>query len=295
MVGFIARRAMCLPRGGARYFSQKGMVETVRSAPTMTQAIGGAACLGLGALIASGFMQEASFTPASQRTLLRQMGGKAYAQRIRTRVGQTYAALSGSLAMTAAMATLMYRRGAHHKLMQMNQWVLLGGGMLSIMVTGGMCQATPMNNPMKYFWWTGFNATWAFMLTPIGMMGGALVSQAAMITACVVGSLSAVAAVAPGDAFLNMGPVVGMGFGLVIAASWGQMFFPASSMLMNIALYGGLGLFGLKTCYDTQKVLHNAQMHEQFDPINNQIGLYYDTIQIFIRVAQILMMSGRRK
>ena len=51
-----------------------------------------------------------------------------------------------------------------------------------------------------------------------------------------------------------------------------------------------LGLFGLYTAYDAQRVLHDAQVSQNFDPISEQMGLYMDTINIFVRVVQILMM-----
>merc|ERR1719415_333944 len=158
---------------------------------------------------------------------------------------------------------------------------------------GGMTRATPYENPMKLAWWAGMNAMVGLTLVPVGLYGGALVSQAAMITACIVGSLSAVAACSPGDQFLNMGPMLGCGLGVVLAASLGSMFFPTSGLLMNVSLYGGLGLFGLYVCYDTQKIVYHAQMDNNFDPINRELGIYLDTINIFIRVVQILAMSGR--
>ena len=60
---------------------------------------------------------------------------------------------------------------------------------------------------------------------------------------------------------------------------------------MNVSLYGGLGLFGLFTAHDAQRVLHDAQVSERFDPISEQMGLYMDTINIFVRVAHILYMT----
>merc|ERR1719499_1706426 len=156
-----------------------------------------------------------------------------------------------------------------------------------------MCRMTPYENPMKLVWWSMFNAANGLTLVPVGLLGGQIVTQAAMITACIVGSLSAVAACSPGDTFLSMGPMLGCGLGVVFAASLGSMFFPGSSMLMNVSLYGGLGVFGLYTCYDTQKILYHAQMDNQFDPINRELGIYLDTIIIFIRVVTIL--SGGKK
>ena len=68
----------------------------------------------------------------------------------------------------------------------------------------------------------------------------------------------------------------------------------------SLALYGGLILFGGFLLYDTQKIIYKAERHPlygagKFDPINSSIGIYADTINIFIRIAQILAMGGGSK
>ena len=51
--------------------------------------------------------------------------------------------------------------------------------------------------------------------------------------------------------------------------------------------------------YDVQKIILAAEQDEMipFDPINHSIGIYMDTINLFIRIAQILQGSsgGKRK
>jgi FtsH-binding integral membrane protein len=101
-----------------------------------------------------------------------------------------------------------------------------------------------------------------------------------------------------------MGGPLAMGFGVVLASSLGSAFLPPTTALgaglYSIALYGGLILFGGFMLYDTQKILHRAEMHPQYgvtkyDPINNSISIYADTVNIFIRIAQMLAMGGGRK
>ncbi len=101
-----------------------------------------------------------------------------------------------------------------------------------------------------------------------------------------------------------MGGPLAMGFGVVLASSIGSAFLPPTTALgagmYSIALYGGLLLFGGFILYDTQKILHRAEAHPQFgvtkyDPVNNSISVYMDTVNIFIRIAQILAMGGNRK
>ena len=101
-----------------------------------------------------------------------------------------------------------------------------------------------------------------------------------------------------------MGGPLAMGLGVVFAASLGSAFLPATTALgaslYSISLYGGLLLFGGFLLYDTQKIVYRAETHPQygvrkFDPINASMGIYLDTINIFIRIAQILGMGGGRR
>ena len=97
----------------------------------------------------------------------------------------------------------------------------------------------------KHVAWAATNGLVGLSLVGLcGIAGGAIVQQAAMITGCIVGGMSTAAMVSPSDWALQMGPYLGVGLGVVIAASLGGMFFPGSSLLMNVSLYGGLGLFG---------------------------------------------------
>jgi len=290
-----------LNRAGKRFYQRSANVgapimQTIRTMPKANQMVGGMAALGVGALCMYGYSQPANYVPGSTRDLMAQFGGAAYAKRVRSRIMNTYGHLAAGLGMTAGFAVAAFRGGLAHRMMNMNPMLLMGGTMMGCIGLSMMTQSTPYDNPMKYVWWTGFNAFIGLSLVPMGMLGGALVSQAAVYTAMIVGSLSLVAAASPSDQFLSMGPMLGCGLGVVMAASIGSAFFPASSMLYNVGLYGGLGVFGLFICYDTQKILYHAQMDKHFDPINREIGIYMHTINIFIRVAQILAMSqGRRK
>ena len=67
----------------------------------------------------------------------------------------------------------------------------------------------------------------------------------------------------------------------------------------NIWLYGGLAVFGGFTLYDVQKVLHHARMAERGmvrkDVVNESVSLELDFLNIFIRMVQILGMSGQRR
>ena len=118
-----------------------------------------------------------------------------------------------------------------------------------------------------------------------------------------VGGLSTVALCAPSEKFLYMGGPLAMGFGVIFASSIASMFLPPTTALgagvYSIALYGGLILFGGFILYDTQKIIYKAERHNgygmlKFDPINSSMGIYTDTINIFIRIASILAMQKRK-
>ena len=139
-----------------------------------------------------------------------------------------------------------------------------------------------------------------------------------------VGGLSTVAVCAPSDKFLYMGGPLAMGLGVVFCASIASNFLPPTTALgagmYSIAVYGGLVLvsqmqmfefssdscsfssqFGAFLLYDTQKVIHKAEHHPAhygappFDPVNASIGIYMDTVNIFIRIAMMLASGGNRR
>lgn len=256
--------------------------KTIRKSPTSIQLIGGLASLTLGGIVAYGLSQPANYVPVNTRILMNQFGGQIYAERIRESI-------------TASVAILANRKGFGLYMTRINPMLLMGLTVISTMGTMIITTSISYENPTKIVWWSIFNSCVGLSLVPMGMLGGTIITQAAMITGCILGSLGTVAAISPGDTFLSLGPILGCGLGVLIASSLGQIFFPSSSLLMNISLYGGLSLFGLYVCYDTQKMLYHAQMDEKYDPINREIGIYMDTINIFIRIVQILSMSGNRK
>jgi len=144
------------------------------------------------------------------------------------------------------------------------------------------------------------------VIAPICILGGPILYRAAWYTAGMVGGLSTVAACAPSDKFLYMGGPLAMGFGVVFASSLASAFLPPTTALgagvASLSLYGGLILFGGFILYDTQKIIHRAENHpnygfglKPYDPINNSIGIYVDTLNIFIRIAQILAMQGGKR
>jgi growth hormone-inducible transmembrane protein len=66
-----------------------------------------------------------------------------------------------------------------------------------------------------------------------------------------------------------------------------------SKALYNIWLYGGLAMAGVYTLYDTQKIIYNAKNQLSYDPINNSLEIYMDSIMFFIRF--LILMNDRKK
>lgn len=268
--------------------------QAVRQSPNTGAKIAGAVgALGVGGLCAWGLSQPVSFESSNTRAIVSQYGYTS--GMIQSRLMKTYGYVTAGLALTATAATMMFQRGLAMRLMGMNPWVLAIGSMVGCVVSAGAVHAIHPDNVIpKHLAFGAFTSCIALSLCPIGaMVGVQVLKQAAMATGLVVGSLSTVAMCAKNDAFLSMGPALGVGFGCVMAASLGSIVFPGSALLHNVVMYGGLGLFGLFLCYDTQKLLHNAEMKADFDAMAESLGIYIDTIQIFWRLA--LIFGGNRR
>jgi FtsH-binding integral membrane protein len=90
------------------------------------------------------------------------------------------------------------------------------------------------------------------------------------------------------------GGALGIGLGGMIGLGLVNMFWP-SPVLFNVWLYGGLLLFSAFVLYDIQKIIHNAKMKPYYDPINESLGIYMDTIIIFERFLMIFLMNKNKK
>jgi FtsH-binding integral membrane protein len=105
-----------------------------------------------------------------------------------------------------------------------------------------------------------------------------------------------------------MGGPLAMGLGVVFMANIGSFFFHPSTALgaglASIVVYGGLILFSAFLLFDTQRIIRKAEQHPNggsqtlydqygrpmqtiatrgFDPIDAQLSLYMDILNIFIR------------
>jgi len=211
-----------------------------------------------------------------------------------------------SIGISAASAVAVFRTPAILNLVSRGGWMAMIGTM-AVMIGSGMVARSIPYSPgfgTKQLAWAAHSAILGAVIAPICFVGGPIILRAAWYTAGVVGGLSALAVCAPSEKFLTMGGPLAIGLGVVFASSIGSMFLPPTTMLgaglASMSLYGGLLLFSGFLLYDTQKIIKRAEVTplygaQQFDPVNNSISIYLDTLNIFIRIVTILSGGGSRR
>lgn len=226
---------------------------------------------------------------------------------VRQRIRDTYFYFGSSLALTASAAAAVFRSPAIMNIVARSTWPVMIGSIVAMIASGMIARSIPYSPGLgtKQLAWAAHAAIVGTVIAPICILGGPLLLRAAMYTAGMVGGLSAVAMCAPSEKFLMTAGPLSAGLGIVIMASLGSAFVaPTTALgagLVSISLYGGLLLFGGFILYDTQKIIQKAEMHPThyavapFDPVNASIGIYLDTINIFIRIATILAGGGGKK
>ncbi|XP_077999378.1 growth hormone-inducible transmembrane protein-like [Glandiceps talaboti] len=224
-------------------------------------------------------------------------------QYVRDRIKSTYMYFGAGLSLTALSAVAIARSPAIMTRMMSNSWLAIGATFAAVIGSGMLCRAVPYSEGFgaKQLAWMLHSGIIGAVIAPLTIMGGPILIKAAWYTAGVVGGLSLVAACAPSDKFLYMGGPLAMGLGVVFVASLGGMFFPPTTALGSglyaISVYGGVVLFGGFLLYDTQHIIRKAEGHPMlanrpFDPVNAAMGIYMDTINLFIRIAMILGSGG---
>lgn len=258
----------------------------------------GASGLGLGALCFYG-LGFSSQPGAIDRSVM-------WPEYVKDRIRTTYMYFGGSVLVTAASALACFRSPLIMSAVMGNSWLVVLGSIAAMIGTGMIVRSIPYQPGVgsKQAAWALHSAVIGAVIAPMCFLGGPLLLRAAMYTAGIVGGLSTVAVCAPSEKFLNMGGPLAIGFGAVFAASLGSMFLPPTTALgaglYSVALYGGLVLFSAFLLYDTQRIVHSAEVHplyasRPYDPVNASISIYLDTINIFIRIATILAGGGNRK
>lgn len=275
-------------------------------------AVGGGALLGLGSLCFYGLGL------ASEPGAIDKFG--VWHPEVRQRVRDTYAYLGASLALVAGSAVTVFRSPQGQRLLQLTERHPIAStvGIIAGMMATGIAMRSAPYHPgqitAKHALWAANAAVLGLAIAPIGVLGGAIAMRAAWYTAGIVGGLSTVAVCAPSERFLNWGGPLSIGLGVVFCSSMATMVVPPTGALgmgvHSIALYGGLLLFAAFLLYDTQKAIKRAENHPSggqhwdgyqwvatrpFDPIDASHHIVMDVVNIFIRIAQMLAMSGGNK
>ncbi|XP_018413914.1 PREDICTED: growth hormone-inducible transmembrane protein [Nanorana parkeri] len=260
--------------------------------------VAGGAAVGLGALCYYG-LGMSNEVGAIEKAVI-------WPQYVKDRIRSTYMYFAGSIGLTALSAVAVSRSPALMNLMMRGSWLAIGATFAAMIGAGMLVRSISYDQSpgAKHLAWMLHAGVMGAVVAPLTLLGGPLLVRAAWYTAGIVGGLSTVAMCAPSEKFLNMGGALGIGLGLVLASSIGSAFLPPTSVfgagMYSIAVYGGLVLFGMFLLYDTQKVMHRAESTPmygmlKYDPINSCLGIYMDTLNIFIRVAMMLASGGGNK
>uniref|UniRef100_A0A914HF12 Growth hormone-inducible transmembrane protein n=1 Tax=Globodera rostochiensis TaxID=31243 RepID=A0A914HF12_GLORO len=257
-----------------------------------TYALAGASVFGMGMLCYYGLTTSAD--SAAFRSAL-------WPNYVRERLQSTYAYLAGSLALTAGAGVAAARIPAVLAITSAPSLLVWFVSLAAIIA--------------KHLAWMAHCGILGAVLAPLCFVGGPALMRAAWYTAGLVGGLSATAICAPSEKFLNMAGPLSMGLGVVFVACLGSFAFPPNTALgaslASVVVYGGLILFSMFLLHDTQRVIKMAegQHHysrfggqqmqvaspHQYDPINAQLSIYMDILNIFMRLAMILGGGQGRK
>ncbi|XP_068610636.1 growth hormone-inducible transmembrane protein [Brachionichthys hirsutus] len=260
--------------------------------------LAGGAVVGLGALCYYG-LGMSNEIGALEKSVI-------WPQYVKDRIHSTYMYFAGSVGVTALSAVAVSRTPALMGLMMRGSWLAIGATFAAMIGAGMLVRSISYeHSPVpKHLAWMLHAGVMGAIIAPLTLLGGPLMVRAAWYTAGVVGGLSSVAMCAPSEKFLNMGGPLAVGFGVVLASSIGSMFLPPTSAfgagLYSVAIYGGLILFSMFLLYDTQKIIKRAETHplygvQKYDPINACMGIYMDTLNIFIRLVTILSGGGGKR
>jgi len=262
-------------------------------------ALAGAAALGVGALAFYGAGLSGEMGAVEKSVM--------WPQYVKDRIRDTYMYFGASVAATAGTAVAAFRTPAVMNLVSRGGMIAMGVSIAAMIGSGMVARSIPYSPGLgtKQAAWLAHCAVIGAVIAPICLLGGPILTRAAWYTAGMVSGLSTVAVCAPSDKFLYMGGPLAMGLGIVFCASLGSAFLPPTTAmgagLYSVAMYGGLILFGAFLLYDTQKIIHRAERHPvgygapPFDPVNASMGIYMDTINIFIRIASLLAGGGNRR
>lgn len=113
----------------------------------------------------------------------------------RSLLNSTFQHTGGGLLLAAITARGLFRNGFAVRMMTMNPWVVMGGGLVASIGSMMVCfNSSPDNKVVKYGSWALFNAAQGAALSPLYFLAPAVLGRAALYTLGTVGGLSYVGA-----------------------------------------------------------------------------------------------------
>ena len=206
------------------------------------------------------------------------------------RIKTTYKYVGGGLAITGAMSFLLYKACLPYEMAKLGAWGCFGIHLATTLpfLAGTILTDFESKPQLKHALWTGFAVSMAGSTSWLWLFGSPLLAQAALGTGCVVGGLSAWAI---SSHSISFNPYIGAlytGLGIVVGAGVGNMIW-LMPILHTLSIYGGLAVFSGLLVWDTQTLVKKAKTSDKYDPINESLNVYLDTLNIFIRIAETLL------
>lgn len=214
------------------------------------------------------------------------------------RLKSVFLVLGLALIVTAVAATLAFNSGFPLVLF-MAQHTLGGFGTLFVSVIPTMStllltlSIDGNKRLLKLACFSLFNAAIGLSISPLLFLGGDILTQAALLTFLVVGTLAYIGVCARSQAFYFLAGPLSIGLLFLSIMSLGASWFPDT--YMNVSLYGGLALFSAYVLYDANVIATKARHSYMFDPVRECLDLYLDAINIFVRIAIFLAKSQKEE
>ncbi|KAI0982827.1 hypothetical protein GJ496_000930 [Pomphorhynchus laevis] len=252
-----------------------------KTKPLNRNILGFAAGAGLGTICIYGIMQKQSNHASIMDKHI------MWPDYVRSRLRHTFTYLGASLAMTAGAAVAAYKSPNVMRILLASgsrPILKIVAGYAAVIGSGILVQSVPYDHPAKHICLALHAGVLGLMVSPLMLLGGPLISQAALYTAGLTGSLALVSACSPSHQFLNWSAPLSMGLGAVLISSIGSAFAGSTAGLLSSGLYS--------------KIANKAESLPQFanyDPINESISVFLDILNIFTRIAMILAGGGNSR
>jgi hypothetical protein len=154
----------------------------------------------------------------------------------------------------------------------------------------------PDNTVAKHAAWLSFSAMLGVSACGLGMLSGAVLLQAGLITAGVMGVTGALAALSSDVSFLRFGAPVLAGAIVLSSAALIYACIPALAGAaggLTTAMYLSAGSCSLVMLYDTRRLLDRARVDACFDAVAQSVLIHLDALDVFLRVALALNNEQR--